>query len=216
METPDLALEPAEIRAGRYLLRPPSRTGLAEPDADAAAEADAEAEAEAADILAIAQDPEIRMWNALSSVTDEETARAWCLRWSEWNERTAPVWCVLDADQDGHDGEDGQRNLLGVISLFKIDLHNSSAETGYRVAPWARGRGVGTAALQAVADWTFQTLGVTRLQLIHGLENRASCRVAEKSGFALEGTTRSSYRYGDGNLHDEHIHARLATDPLPA
>jgi hypothetical protein len=25
-----------------------------------------------------------------------------------------------------------------------------------------------------------------------------------------------SYRYGDGELHDEHLHGRLATDPAPA
>ena len=34
----------------------------------------------------------------------------------------------------------------------------------------------------------------------------------ERLGFTLEGETRSSYRYGDGKLHDEHLHARLATD----
>ena len=46
----------------------------------------------------------------------------------------------------------------------------------------------------------------------HAVENEASCRVAQKAGFALEGITRKSWRYADGNLHDEHLHARLRTD----
>ena len=155
---------------------------------------------------AMAQDTAIRMWNPLTSVTDEETARAWCLRWSGWDGSTSPVWGVFDADAAG---------LLGTISLFDIDMRNTSAEIGYRVAPWARGKGVATAALQSVADWAFGTLGLTRLQLLHGLENAASCRVAQKSGFRLEGVLRSSYRYGDEELHDEHLHARLSSDPTP-
>jgi len=188
METPDLVLEPVGILAGRYQLRPPSL-------------------ADAEDVLAIAQDPEIRMWNALTSVTDEETARAWCQKWSDWSGGTTAQWGVFAA---------AEGKLLGAISLFGIDTRNSSAEIGYRVAPWARSQGVGTAALSAVADWAFGTLSLTRLQLLHGLENAASCRVAEKSGFVLEGALRSSYRYGDGELHDEHMHARLASDPAPS
>jgi len=82
------------------------------------------------------------------------------------------------------------------------------------VAPWARGQGIATLAVRTVADWAFGFLGLTRLQLIHAVENPASCRIAEKAGFLLEGTMRSSYRYGDGKLHDEHIHGRLATDPV--
>ena len=187
MDTPDLALEPVEIPAGRYRLRPPSLH-------------------EAEDIFGMAQDPDIRMWNLLSSVTDEETAQAWCVRWSSWDGNTSPVWGVF---------ESGAARLLGTISLFDIDTQNSSAEIGYRVAPWARNQGVGTAALRSVAEWAFKTLRLTRLQLLHGLENPASCRVAEKGGFALEGVLRSSYRYGDGELHSEHLHARLAGDPTP-
>lgn len=187
MQSPALLLEPVEIRADGYLLRPPSLR-------------------EAEDVLAMAQDSEIRMWNGLTRVTDEDTARAWCRRWATWNGGTLAQWSVLDPA--------GTR-LLGTISLSDIDTRNSSAEIGYRVAPWARGRGVGTAALRSVADWGFGTLGLTRLQLMHGLENRASCRVAQKGGFVLEGTLRSSYRYGDGELHDEHVHARVATDSAP-
>jgi RimJ/RimL family protein N-acetyltransferase len=42
--------------------------------------------------------------------------------------------------------------------------------------------------------------------------NPASCRVAEKAGFRLEGTMRASFRAEDGQRYDEHLHARLATD----
>ena len=185
MATPDLVLEPVEIIAGRYRLRPPSLHV-------------------AGDVLAMAQDPETLLWNQLTGVTDEESAQAWCERWSDWNDGSGAQWVIIDAVEG---------KLLGTISLFKIDTHSSSAETGYRVAPWARGQGVATTALTSVADWAFGTLGLTRVQLMHGLENPASCRVAEKSGFRLEGELRSSYRYGDGELHDEHLHARLASDP---
>jgi RimJ/RimL family protein N-acetyltransferase len=185
METPDLVLEPVEIAAGRYRLRPPSPR-------------------DAGDVLAMARDSEIRLWNGLIDVSDEESARAWCERWSDWNGGASAQWLVFDA---------AEGRSLGTISLFEIDMRNASAETGYRVASWARGQGVATMALTSVASWTFGTLGLTRLQLMHAQENGASCRVAEKSGFALEGALRSSYRYGDGELHDEHLHARLASDP---
>jgi len=187
METPELVLEPVGINAGPYRLRPPSLR-------------------EAEDVLAMAQDPEIRMWNALARVTDHETAEDWCRRWSDWNGGTSAQWNVFDA---------AEGKLLGTISLSDVDMRHSSGEIGYRVAPWARGRGVGTVALRSVADWAFGTLGLTRLQLFHATDNSASCRVAEKGGFLLEGSLRSSYRYGDGELHDEHIHGRLASDHVP-
>lgn len=185
MATSDLVLEPVEILAGRYRLRPPSPR-------------------DAGDVLAMAENPEIRLWNGLIDVSDEESARAWCERWSDWDGGSSAQWVVFDTAED---------KSLGTISLFDIDARNSSAETGYRVASWARGQGIATTMLASVADWAFGTLGLTRVQLMHGRENRASCRVAEKSGFSLEGELRSSYRYGDGELHDEHLHARLASDP---
>jgi RimJ/RimL family protein N-acetyltransferase len=37
--------------------------------------------------------------------------------------------------------------------------------------------------------------------------------VAEKAGFPCEGTLRQAYVYGDGMRYDDHLHARLASDP---
>ena len=39
--------------------------------------------------------------------------------------------------------------------------------------------------------------------------------VDEKAGFTREGRLRRSYRYGDGEKHDELRWARLAVDPAP-
>jgi RimJ/RimL family protein N-acetyltransferase len=47
------------------------------------------------------------------------------------------------------------------------------------------------------------------------VENVGSCRVAQRAGFGLEGVMRSSKRFGDGRLHDEHLHAILAAGYSP-
>jgi RimJ/RimL family protein N-acetyltransferase len=187
METLDRVVEPTEIVAGRYQLRPPSSRDVP-------------------DMMEMSRDQDIALWNPLASGVDEETAQAWAERFSDWDGGRSALFGVYEAVEG---------RLLGMVSLHKIDLDLSAGELGYRVAPWARGRGIATMALGTVTDWGFATLELTRMQLLHAVENVASCRVAEKCGFLHEGTTRSSYRYGDGELHDEHIHGRLAGDPVP-
>ncbi|NUR61332.1 MAG: GNAT family N-acetyltransferase [Catenulispora sp.] len=186
MELLDRIVEPTEIVAGRYQLRPPSPRDVP-------------------DVMAMSLDEDVRLWNPLAAGADEEKAHAWVEKWADFNGGQTAVFCVYEAVEG---------RLLGMVSLHKIDLEHSMGELGYRIAPWGRGRGAATVAVRAVTDWAFGALGLIRMQLIHGVENPASCRVAEKSGFLLEGTMRSSYRYGDGKLHDEHMHARLVTDPV--
>ncbi len=82
--------------------------------------------------------------------------------------------------------------------------------------PDARGHGYASEALRMVSDWAFSTTSLQRIMLMHAIENSASCGVALAAGYAIEGTTRQSYRFGDGELHDEHLHARLRNDPVPA
>jgi RimJ/RimL family protein N-acetyltransferase len=62
----------------------------------------------------------------------------------------------------------------------------------------------------------FGELDLHRMQLFHAAGNEASCQVAGRAGFRYEGHLRQSYRYGDGTFHDEHLHARLASDPDPS
>ena len=80
------------------------------------------------------------------------------------------------------------------------------------IAPAARGRGLAARALLAAADFVFTEWAGNRLLLFHAVPNQASCRVAVKAGMTLEGHLRQSYKYGDGTVYDEHLHAILASD----
>ena len=64
------------------------------------------------------------------------------------------------------------------------------------------------AAVEALCTWAFGEAGFHRLELQHSTGNTASCRVADKCGFSLEGTRRSSLLHADG-WHDMHLHGRV-------
>lgn len=75
----------------------------------------------------------------------------------------------------------------------------------------ARGRGAATAGVRTLSAWAFG-VGVHRLYLNHSTMNEASCRVAQKAGFALEGTRRSAQLHADW-WHDMHLHALISPSP---
>jgi RimJ/RimL family protein N-acetyltransferase len=80
----------------------------------------------------------------------------------------------------------------GVGVRFLSDVDDGGAEIGYWVGSEARGRGIATAATRAAAAWAFDAVpDLARLQLRADVDNVASNRVAEKSGFTREGVLRS-------------------------
>ncbi|PWU44952.1 N-acetyltransferase [Micromonospora globispora] len=151
-------------------------------------------------VLAALNEPAIARWNS-QDVTDLTRAAAW-IRWrADWSSGTRMSLAITDA-------ADGR--LLGGASLNQI--HHGNASIGYWTAAAARGRGVASAAAAALTAWGFADLGLHRIELCHAVANPASCRVADRAGYRLEGTLRESHLYGDGRRYDEHLHARLATD----
>lgn len=147
-------------------------------------------------------DPDIGRWNP--GPDDEHGIVAWIERRNDWSDGTHASWGVFSRT-----GE-----LLGSVSLHRIDAVQLDAEIGYLTVPSARGQGVATRAVQTATRYAFGRLGLHRIYLFHALSNVASCRVATGAGFRLEGEPRQSYRYADGVYHDEHLHAILA-DELP-
>lgn len=150
-------------------------------------------------LIAMAADAEIRRWNFLP---DSETgARQWMRSCNDWSSGSHASWAVAD-EQDG---------LVGTVSLHHLDLAGGDSQIGYRVAPACRGRGIGRLATEAGLRYGFD-LGLHRIECFHAVDNQPSCRLALAVGMRLEGLKRESYVYGDGRRHDEHVHARLATD----
>ena len=145
------------------------------------------------------RDPAVALWNP---GPEDGDAAEWAVRGNDWSDRSHATWAVGDVDG----------TLLGTVSVFNLDFDQSVGELGFRVLPSARRRGVARWAARAAARYAFGELGLRRLQLFHAVENEASCRVASATAFRWEGTLRESYRYGDGRWHDEHLHARLASD----
>ncbi|SDO70893.1 Protein N-acetyltransferase, RimJ/RimL family [Streptomyces sp. cf386] len=148
------------------------------------------------------QDPEIHRWHVRAADSEAEVG-GWIEEWVRaWAEERAPQWAVADADTDG---------LLGRVALREIHLDDGTAEVAYWTTAEARGQGVAARATTTLARWALDDIGFHRLELLHAVRNEASCRVAAKAGFLLEGTKRSSALHRDG-WHDMHLHARVQGD----
>ena len=94
-----------------------------------------------------------------------------------WPEEPDAFWIAADAADD---------SVLAAISLH-LHPETETGEIGYWCGPWARRRGVMTAALRLVRDWAFDELGVQRLEIGADLDNVGSQRVAMAAGFIREG-----------------------------
>ncbi|RKN38077.1 GNAT family N-acetyltransferase [Micromonospora endolithica] len=160
---------------------------------------------DAADAAAGCDDPlTSRFLPGLPSPYTEADARWWI------TEGAPAVWAgggaayaIADPDTD---------RLLGGAGLSQVVPFRSQAEVGYWVAPWARGRGVATAATRALAGHAFAT-GTARLELLTHPENTASQRVALAAGFRHEGVRRAAGPTRTGERADLIAWVRLADDP---
>ncbi|MEW2049587.1 GNAT family N-acetyltransferase [Streptomyces sp. NPDC005476] len=148
------------------------------------------------------QDPAMHQWHIRAADSEEEVA-GWIEEWrTNWAQERNAQWAVVDA---------GTEDLLGRVALRSIVLTEGVAEIAYWTTGAARGRGVAPRATTALTRWAFDEIGFHRLELMHAVANEASCRVAAKAGFTLEGTRRSAALHQDG-WHDMHLHARVVGD----
>ncbi|MFF4660414.1 GNAT family N-acetyltransferase [Streptomyces sp. NPDC001381] len=153
-------------------------------------------------VHAVFQDPLMHQWHIRSADSLEEVA-GWIEEWQKaWETERSAQWAVAEADTD---------RVLGRVALREILLSEGTAEVAYWTAPTARGGGIAARATTALARWAFDEIGFHRLELMHATANEASCRVAAKAGFTLEGTKRSAVLHQDG-WHDMHLHARVQGD----
>ncbi|MDQ7907777.1 GNAT family N-acetyltransferase [Phytohabitans sp. ZYX-F-186] len=130
------------------------------------------------------RDPESVRWTTVPDPYERAHAEDFALRITptKWARGDGVVYAIA--------GPDGA--WAGSIDLTISADDPFVGEVGFLAAPWVRGRGYTTAALTALCDWGFRSLGLARIVWRAHVGNVASRRVAEKAGFAVEGTQRGA------------------------
>ncbi|MCA1735384.1 MAG: GNAT family N-acetyltransferase [Actinobacteria bacterium] len=103
-------------------------------------------------------------------------------------------WMAIVADRDS--GE-----VYGDLALH-LSANGHTAEIGYTLARKYWGRGYAVEALEALVEYLFEKLQVTRVFGMLHPDNPASAMVMERTGFLFEGHTKASYWLGDENTDD--------------
>ncbi|MGA8118118.1 MAG: GNAT family N-acetyltransferase [Actinocatenispora sp.] len=157
-------MEPVELREDDLTLRP-WQVG----DVDA--------------LYAACQDPDIQRWTRIPSPYTRDDAYRFVTEYTPaaWADGTRAPMGVFDTDT----GE-----LLGSSGLVALDQSTGIAELGYWTAPGARGRSVAERAARVVTRWSFDRVGVHRLEWRAKAGNHASRLVALRLGVTMEGTVR--------------------------
>lgn len=101
--------------------------------------------------------------------------------------------------------------FLGGCGLNQISTANQWANLGYWVRTSAAGQGVATQAVRLLEDWAFRKTELDRLEIVAAELNRASIRVAEKSGAVREGIARERLLLHE-KRHDAVVFSLLRSD----
>jgi RimJ/RimL family protein N-acetyltransferase len=153
-------------------------------------------------LAAVEGDADIVRYTRVPPDPDEAFVRSWIRRYENgWDDGTSAGFAAVD--------EAG--GLLGFASLVHLDLSAREAELGYLVSRQARGRGVATRAVVLLTRWSFDDVGLERLELLINPGNTGSERVAERAGYVLEGILRSKH-VRDGHRADFGVWSRLAAE----
>ncbi|RKN16232.1 N-acetyltransferase [Micromonospora musae] len=153
-------------------------------------------------LIAAHQDPVLRS-RTRNPLTTAAEADHWLAQAGQgWQAGDWLTFAVCEPNPHG-----GHRPVANVV-LKNLAPGRPDAEVGYWTAAAARGRGVAGRAVDAVSRWAFARFAeLTRLDLMHQIDNPASCRVAEKAGFEFVEVLPARPPFP----RDGHRHVRHAT-----
>jgi ribosomal-protein-alanine N-acetyltransferase len=134
---------------------------------------------------------------------DVDQTRAWLSRSPRmWTSGRAYTFVIVH-----------RREAIGTVGFRPSAA--GSAETGYWIDSGHAGQGFVTEAMEALIGFAFNVLGLARLELITGVDNAPSVRLAERLGFQLEGRLRSAGLGADGR-YDCFLYGLLSSDRSPS
>jgi RimJ/RimL family protein N-acetyltransferase len=132
---------------------------------------------------AFAEDPGLAVDWGIDETVDEELARRWWTAHAEeWAAGHGRHLAIVEPGTDA---------FLGGVNFHRIELAHKRAEVGFWLAPWARGRGVGSGAVAGACAWAFDTWQLRRIEMTTVPDNEGALALARKLGFTREGVLRS-------------------------
>ena len=104
---------------------------------------------------------------------------------------------------------EGMDTAIGIFQVRELEPGFASAEWGFAIGSEFWGRGVFTASAELVLAFSFDTLGVHRLEARVASQNARGNAAVGKLGAVAEGVLRRALRTADGTEHDQVLWAWL-------
>jgi ribosomal-protein-serine acetyltransferase len=147
---------------------------------------------------------ELKPW--LPWATDEYNAQSseeWCRKCAaEFITREQLAYCIYLGDAH-----------VGNISVFRLDWRVPGCEIGYWLHTRYTGHGYMAEAVDGIVEM-LHALGMVRVNIRCDENNPRSSGVAERCGFALDGTLRAACRV-NGTLRNDRIYSKLLEGKAP-
>lgn len=102
----------------------------------------------------------------------------------------------------------GNPEMIGTITIWKIDKTNHRGEIGYLLDPEQQRKGIMSEALQAILQYGFKTLKLHSMEANVNPDNQKSINLLERNGFVKEAHFRENF-YNDGVFEDSAIYSLI-------
>ncbi|HEX6034228.1 MAG TPA: GNAT family N-acetyltransferase [Anaerolineales bacterium] len=131
----------------------------------------------------------------------EQTAREYItIARIRWEEHTFYGFAITRGD-----------DFLGACTLSSIHPIYHFCNLGYWVRTSCRGQGIAGRAAKLAARFAFEHVGLIRVEIVIGVRNHASLRVAQKIGAHDEGILLNRLVVGT-SIYDAHMYSLLPSD----
>ncbi len=130
--------------------------------------------------------PESNVFNTIGAPNDKTITAEWLKEWIRGNElpdRAAYTFAIIAPSGN---------EFIGLLALNLRPARYSSGEVWFKLFPEYWGQGYATEALKLIIKYSFDILGIHRIEAGCAVGNKASIRVLEKAGMRREGQKRQA------------------------
>jgi ribosomal-protein-serine acetyltransferase len=107
-----------------------------------------------------------------------------------------------------------EKSVIGRIGIHNINFQNKNASIGYWLIKNAQGKGIISKATRSLITYSFQTLGLNRIEIRAATDNKRSQSIPERLGMIKEGTLREA-ELVNGKFLDLEVYSVLSREWLP-